>query len=91
MLRDAMLASSLHNCEMIAANQPVAAQNSPLSSVILWVRHSYLNLLKHIGAKYDKGFCRRYKQLTDYVFQKKIKLPDCNISNEYHVYEIAPK
>ena len=37
------------------------------------------------------GVSHSYNQLTDYVFQKKIKLPDCNILNEYHVYEIAPK
>lgn len=51
--------------------------------------YMYLDLLKHIGAKYDKGFYRRYEQLTNYVAEK-FDLPRCKILDEYHVYEVVP-
>lgn len=50
--------------------------------------YRYLEVLQHMGAKCDKGFYRRYVQLTDYVYSK-IKLPDCEISDEYYVYEVT--
>lgn len=48
-----------------ASEQAVTEQNGTTDYIgtdPMWeFVYAYLNLLKHTGVKYDKGFCRRYE------------------------------
>ena len=59
-----------------------------IKSDCMWeFTYRFIKLLEHIGVRYDAEFYRRYSHLLDYVYSK-LALPDCDISDEYHVYEI---
>lgn len=72
--------------------QTKATPNAPkigIKSSSMWeFVYRYLDLVQNIGAKYDREFYHRYKQLVDYVYSK-IALPDCEILDEYHIYEVT--
>ena len=50
--------------------------------------YMYLEMLRNVGIKCDKEFYRRYENLMEYVYGK-IELPECEILDEYHVYEVT--
>ncbi len=52
--------------------------------------YMYLEMLRNVGIKCDKEFYRRYENLMEYVYGK-IELPECEILDEYHVYEVKLK
>lgn len=69
-----------------------AERNSPKLAIKtsgIWeFVYLYLEVLRYLGVNCgDKEFYRLFGRLEDYVYGK-IKLPECEVLDEYYVYEV---